>query len=70
MLIESRQDILRRLGIGLREGAFFIRCTDSAAALDRPAGQRGAEHIGIVVAAGIGVDSRRAAELAPGEDQG
>ena len=46
-----------------------IRFADDSAATDRAAGEGGAEDVGIMVGAGVVVDARGAAELAPGDDQ-
>ena len=50
--VEQGQHVLRRLGVGPREGALGVGGADHAPALDRPAGQGGAEDVGVVVAAG------------------
>ena len=54
--VHRRQHVLRRLGVGLREGALGVGRADDPAALDRAAGQGGAEDVGVVVAAGVVVD--------------
>src|SRR5437867_6128255 len=69
MLIEGGEHVLRRLRVGFREGPFRVRFADHAAAFYRSAGERGAEDVWIMIPAGVVVDLRRAAELAPGDDE-
>src|SRR5262245_42247247 len=69
MAVEGGEHVLRRLGIGAWEGAAGVGFADDAAAFDRSAGEGGAEHVGIMIAAGVGVNAWCAAELAPGNHQ-
>src|SRR5712692_3670270 len=69
MAIESCENVLRRLGISLRESPLGVGFADHPASLDRPAGQSGTEAVWVVIAASVVVDFRSPAELAPGDHE-
>src|SRR5947209_2912615 len=66
---EAAQEVVDGDGVVFHFGAVGRRLADDLAALDAAAGQSDVEEPGKVVAAGVAVDLRRAAELAHPDDQ-
>src|SRR5262245_56208992 len=69
MLVQRSQHVLWRFGIRLGKRPLFVGGADHSAPLYPSASDCRAEDVGIMVSPGVVVYSRRAAELAPGDDQ-